>query len=133
LPLIAISAAPRTGQEAIVYFISDLDPSGVDLQRAWVDALDNFFEPVHGDFVRIGLKPEQLSGLPPRLQQGIEVKPSDSRSRGFVAEYGARCWETDILPAATIEAALDAHVQSWLDADLWRRRDVEIERARKLL
>jgi hypothetical protein len=25
----------RTGQRIIVYFISDLDPSGLDLQRRW--------------------------------------------------------------------------------------------------
>ena len=32
----------RNGQWAIVYFISDLDPSGLDLQRAWEEALANF-------------------------------------------------------------------------------------------
>jgi hypothetical protein len=35
----------RTGQRAIVYLISDLDPSGLDLQRAWVEALVNFGVP----------------------------------------------------------------------------------------
>ena len=28
----------RTGQRIIVYFTSDLDPSGLDLQRAWEEA-----------------------------------------------------------------------------------------------
>jgi hypothetical protein len=49
------------------------------------------------------------------------------------AEYGDRCWETDILPAADIEAALDADIRSWLDGKLWSRRDREIERVRTLL
>jgi hypothetical protein len=30
-----------TGQSAVVYFVSDLDPSGLDLQRAWKEALEN--------------------------------------------------------------------------------------------
>lgn len=47
--------------------------------------------------------------------------------------YGERCREADILPAAVIEAALDAHIHSWLDGAAWRQRDAEIERARKLL
>jgi hypothetical protein len=44
----------RTGQEAVVYFISDLDPSGLDLQRAWQDALLDFGAPIVR-FERIGL------------------------------------------------------------------------------
>jgi hypothetical protein len=61
------------------------------------------------------------------------VKPSDSRSRAVVREYGTTCWETDILPATAIEAALDTDVYSWLDTGVWNRRDEEIERARSLL
>src|SRR6516225_2992252 len=29
----------RTGQRVVVLFVSDLDPSGLDLQRAWEEAL----------------------------------------------------------------------------------------------
>jgi hypothetical protein len=52
----------RTGQWAIVYFISDLDPSGLDLQRAWEEALANFGVRV-SEFVRIGLTREQVDDL----------------------------------------------------------------------
>jgi hypothetical protein len=52
----------RTGQWAIVYFISDLDPSGLDLQRAWEEALANFGVRV-SEFVRIGLTREQVDHL----------------------------------------------------------------------
>jgi hypothetical protein len=119
-----------TGQGALVYFISDLDPSGLDLQRAWREALDNFgVVPV---VIRIGLTLEQVAdhGLD-RL--AIEVKPSDSRARAFVAEYGNRCWEADVLPAAVIETAIEDNIMKWLDAKRWKQRDAEIERARKLL
>ena len=122
----------RTGQQIIVYFIGDLDPSGLDLQRAWEEALDNFGVPYR--MVRIGLTPEQVDDLAnPRLRQGIEVKPSDSRAARYIEQYGNRCWETDILPADVIEATLDAHVRSWLDAKLRERRDREIAQARSLL
>ena len=47
--------------------------------------------------------------------------------------HGSVCWEADVLPASVIEQALDNHIRSWRDANLWRRRDAEIERARKLL
>jgi hypothetical protein len=63
----------------------------------------------------------------------IAVKPSDSRSKSYIAEHGNRCWEADVLPAAVIEQALDGQVSTWLDDKQWRRRDAEIERARALL
>ena len=103
----------------------DLDPSGLDLQRAWEEALDNFR--VLCTFVRIGLTPVQVDDRD--LDQfAIEVEPSDSRSTADVEEYGERCWEADVLSADVIEQALDDEIRSWLDNDIWRRRDAEIER-----
>jgi hypothetical protein len=50
--------------------------------------------------VRIGLTRNQVDDLDnPRLREGIEVKPGDSRADSYREEYGDRCWETDILPA----------------------------------
>ena len=122
----------KTKQPAMIYFISDLDPSGLDLQRAWEEALDNFNVPYA--LTRIGLTLAQVQAIPnERLRQGIEVKESDSRSARYIAEYGNRCWETDILPGSDIEAALDTHIRSWINAAAWARRDAEIERARGLL
>jgi hypothetical protein len=110
----------KTGQTALIYFLSDLDPSGLDLQRAWEDALSNFNVPY--SIIRLGLTHDQVS------EQGlehlaIEVKPSDSRSKTFVAEHGTSCCEADVLPAALIESTIDAHVRSWLDQEKWAQRD----------
>ena len=110
------SRRAKTGQTALIYFISDLDPSGLDLQRAWDDALRNF--DVGCLFIRIGLTKEQVTEHDlDRL--AIEVKPSDSRSKAFVADHGDRCWEAD--------------VRSRLDDRKWNQRDRDIERARQLL
>ena len=122
----------RTGQRAIIYFVSDHDPSGLDLERAWREELDNFGVEIE-EFVRIGLNRDQLAGLPERLASGIEVKPSDSRSARYIELYGERCWEADILPASIIEQALDRHIESWLDDAVWRQREAEILQARQLL
>ena len=82
----------RTGQRAIVYFISDHDPSGRDLQRAWEEALANFRVRV-SEFVRIGLTREEVDDLDSaRLREGIAVKPSDSRAKRYIEQYGERCW-----------------------------------------
>jgi len=44
--------------------VSDLDPFGLDLQRSWQEALDNFDAPVFGPIVRIGLIREQVEAIP---------------------------------------------------------------------
>jgi hypothetical protein len=117
-------------QPALIYFISDLDPSGLDLQRAWQDALGHFG--VEDEVVRIGLTPEQVAEHDlDRL--AIEVKPSESRTKKFVADYGDRCWEADVLPATIIEDAVEDHIRSWLDAKRWGQRAADIARARELL
>jgi hypothetical protein len=123
----------ETGQTAVILFISDLDPSGLfDLQRAWKQAMEKFGAVAL--FVRIGLNRDQVDALDnPVLRRGIDVKPSDSRAKQYIVQYGDRCWETDILPAAVIEAAIGAEINRWLDAEKWRERSAEIEAARKLI
>ena len=123
----------QTGQSAIILFLSDHDPSGHDLERAWRQAMEDFG--VWGCiFVRIALTAEQVADPDLDLDRlSIEVKPSDSRSKAFIDQYGDRCWEADVLPAAVIGAAIDANIESWLDAKQWKRRSTEIERARLLL
>ena len=68
-----------------------------------------------------------------RLREGIQVKASDRHAESYIVQYGERCWETNVLPAAVIEQALDDHIRSWREAKLWAPRGVEIERARALL
>ena len=66
----------RYRQAPLIYFVSDLDPSGLDLQRAWEKALENFG--VLHLTKRLTLEQVQDPDLD-RL--AIEVKPSDSRAK----------------------------------------------------
>jgi hypothetical protein len=112
--------------------VSDLDPSGLDLQRAWKEALENFG--VFPVFERLALTTTQVLDRELDLDRlAIAVKPSDSRAKKYIAEYGNRCWEVDIVPPARIRAALDRDINSWLDTAAWDRRHQEIEQARPLL
>jgi hypothetical protein len=107
----------KTAQRIKVFFVSDLDPSGLDLQRSWEDALRDFGVAVK--FVRIALTRDQVSDNVdargnPLEDLGIEVKASDTRSEGYVEQYGDRCWEVDILPEAIIQIALTVDIENWL-------------------
>ena len=126
----------KTGQQAKVYFVSDLDASGLDLQRSWEQALRDFGVPV--EFVRIALTRAQVQNhvdeRGQRLERlSIEVKDSDTRSKSYIAQYGKRCWEVDILPGRVIADTLDRDIHGWFNHYLWQQREREIERARALL
>jgi hypothetical protein len=117
----------ETGQPAHILFVSDLDPSGLDLQRMWQDALGNFN--VACTFHRIGLTMEQVTAHDLGAL-GIAVKPSDSRAKRYIENYGTTSWEADVLPASVIKAAIDAAIEERLNEAIWKQRNVEIERAR---
>jgi hypothetical protein len=122
----------QTEQHAVIYFASDHDPSGLDLQASWEQAMKDFG--AAAVFVRIALTTEQVRDAELDIERlGIEVKPSDSRSAKYVADFGSTCWEADVLPAAVIGDTLDRHISACLDREKWRRRDREIEAARGLL
>lgn len=57
----------------------------------------------------------------------------DSRAKSYIESYGDQCWEADVLPAEVIEDAINTDIMSWLNRKLWKQREAEIERARKLL
>ena len=134
-------------QWPFVFFISDLDPSGLDLERRWQEVLDEFGVLV--EWRRLALTIEQVRT--PRLdieRLSIDVKGSDTRSKGYLKQYCrwfpdfetdeegkpiGRCWEADILPASVIERDLNFYIDRLLDTKLWKRREREIERARELL
>ena len=56
------------------------------------------------------------------------MKHSDSRTECYNEDHGTTCWEVDVLPAAIIEAAIDAAIEVRLDAAVSNQRDREIER-----
>jgi len=124
----------RTEQTAIVYFVSDLDPSGLDLQPLVGRGAGQFRRPLHPRPHRPHPRSSarQYGHPRPAARASRHQGQEQRQPRPKLYQAGDICWEANILPGAVIEA-LDAHIGSWLDHDLWGRRISEIERARKLL
>jgi hypothetical protein len=70
-PWCCAAAKPKTGQRIKVYFVSDLDPSGLDLQRSWEDAMKDFGLDV--EFIRIGLTRDQV-------RDNVDVRATRSKT-----------------------------------------------------
>jgi hypothetical protein len=83
---------------------------------------------------RIALRPSK-SRTPPSISTAFPsgLSRATAGQKSYIASYGNRCWEADVLPGNVIEQAIDTNIQLWLNERLWKRRDSEIEQARKLL
>jgi hypothetical protein len=105
-----------------------LDPSGVDLERAWKETLAEFG--ADAEFERIGLTPQQVEQFD-LARFAIARKQSDSRSDKYKEVYGDWCWELDAIDPARLIEAIDADIRQWLDEDAWQEVEDRVERQRK--
>jgi hypothetical protein len=61
------------------------------------------------------------------------AKLTDSRAEGYIEEYGGESWELDALDPATLDALIQAEIESWRDDRSWRESMARQERQRSRL
>ena len=100
----------------LVLYFGDFDPSGLDMDR------DNEEWGRMGKYKRIALTMEQIEeyDLP-----SVPVKKSDSRAGGYMARYGARCWELDSLPPDVLKALVKDTIEDLFTFDLGAKQREE--------
>jgi len=115
------------GKKAVVLYFGDFDPSGVDIERDLTERLRKYGA---GDFTvrRVALTPQQIvqHRLPP-----MPVKKSDARAPSFVAAYGNEAVELDALEPNVLKLLVARSIAEYIDLELWRRREAEIESLRR--
>jgi hypothetical protein len=124
--------ARERGQEPIVFYIGDLDPSGEDMVRDIRDRLDEFGADVDVRKLALNLDQVQEHRLPPN-----PAKTDDKRAPRFIDKFGEFSWEADALPPDVLAAAArDAFVevidQDALD-EVLEQEEADKERLRGLL
>ena len=119
----AVTRSQEHGQSTVLLHLGDHDPSGVSVYESMADDLAMFCEdagePGIVDLRRVALVPEQIAS------QGItttpdEIKPTDSRSRSFLARGLAPAAQLEAIPPETLTAIVRQAVQSTLDLDILR-------------
>jgi hypothetical protein len=113
------------GEGWTLLYCGDFDPSGLDIERNLTDTLAE-----HGAFpeiVRVALTQEHTRALPEVA--ALPLKTGDSRTRGFVAQYGAeqKGYELDALPASQLRTLILLTVAEYLDLAAFNEA-LEIER-----
>lgn len=110
-------AHARAGQSVVVLHLGDHDPSGIDMTRDNEERLrmfsgDGTVLEVH----RLALNHDQVKKYRPPPNP---AKMTDSRSAGYVAEFGKSSWELDALDPTVIDDLISRAIEYEIDNKAW--------------
>lgn len=123
-----LRAREREGKKTTILYLGDHDPSGLDMSRNVQDQLSIFGSGVTVE--RIALNMDQIQELDPPPSP---AKAGDSRSEGYVAQYGVDTWELDAIEPAQLETIVTDAIMPHLVLDLYNARLRQEERERATL
>lgn len=103
-------------QEAVIIYLGDHDPSGLDMDRDIEDRVWTFSYGTLQHISRAALTWEQIEQYNPPPNP---AKETDSRSDGYIAEHGRQSWELDALKPEVLDALVTEKILEYRDNDLW--------------
>jgi hypothetical protein len=110
-------------RDAYILYLGDHDPSGEDMVRDIRDRLRIF--KVYPEVEKIALTTEQVEKYNPPENP---VKMGDSRSPGYVALHGHRCWEVDALPPTVLRDLIVSRMEDLVDMEAMEEVKAEEQR-----
>lgn len=103
------------GQEPIVFYLGDHDPSGVDMTRDIFERVCMFAE-YRVTVKRIALNTDQIEQYNP---PPAPAKTTDSRYEGYAQIHGDEAWELDALEPTVITQLIASEMQRIIDKKAW--------------
>jgi hypothetical protein len=120
----------KQGQKIVVLHLGDHDPSGIDMTRDNRDRLDIFTYQGDVTVKRLALNIDQVRQYRPPPNP---AKITDSRSNGYIKEFGTESWELDALDPTVLDRLISAAIESLIDRDKWERVQQRETEARERL
>ena len=104
------------GRQAVVIYLGDHDPSGLDMSRDIDERLATLSRFCEIENLRLALNMEQVKRYQPPPNP---TKLSDSRAPEYVAEHGVDSWELDALEPQVLDELVSSTIEQYLDTDKW--------------
>jgi hypothetical protein len=124
----------RKGQEPVIIYLGDHDPSGLDMSDGDIPKRFEIFLDKYGqDRVlvnRVALNWDQIEEYQPPPNP---AKETDSRFAAYQEKFGDESWELDALDPATLLQLIQAAIDEVKDADLYEEMKEREDRERKIL
>jgi hypothetical protein len=116
----------NNGKQAVILYLGDHDPSGIDMTRDVRERLNMFalrekYQDVLVD--RLALNYAQVEELNPPPNP---AKDTDARFDGYVEQFSDTCWELDAIEPTQLAEIVTEAVERYRDEDQWEA-DVERE------
>lgn len=126
------------GQNIVVLYLGDHDPSGLDMIRDLRKRFLEFFDGMGYDDVDFEIRPIALTdkqikqyNLPPN-----PAKMTDPRSPEYVKEFGYSSWEVDALEPEVLDDLLRSNITNLMDMDIYNEvldeEQVEIKKLKRV-
>ena len=125
-----MEAANRRGQNRIVLYVGDLDPSGEDMVRDVEDRLDLLSGYAGARVIKLAITEEQVAQYDPPPNP---AKMSDSRAAAFVAKFGSSSYEADALPPDVLAQTIRDAIGEYIEWDAWEAVGAREEADKRLL
>lgn len=101
-----------SGKKAVILYLGDHDPSGLDMIRDIRDRLKEFG--VNPTVKQIGLTREQINRYNPPPNP---AKITDPRAKWYIEEHGDVSWEVDALNPDILHKLVETNVDKLIDKD----------------
>ena len=110
----------------ILLSLSDQDPEGEDLGRAFAQSLRDEFGVKDIVPIKVALTGEQVESL--NLPPNLTAKKTSSRRKGFVERHGENVFELEALEPATLQQFLRDAIDSVIDVEAY---NAEVKREKQ--
>lgn len=117
----------RDGHTPVIIHLGDHDPSGIDMSRDIEDRLSLFMG--GPEFRRIALNKDQVAEYQPPPNP---AKITDSRSTGYIAQFGDESWELDALEPQVLVDLITATIEPYRNMAAWDATWTEINEGREI-
>lgn len=125
--------ATEAGKKAMVLYLGDHDPSGIDMTRDIFDRL-KIFVSHHSNEIpkikRIALTKKQID------EYSLTSNPTkfkDSRAGSYISEFGRKSWELDALDPEVMSDLIRSNLDKLINKNIWKSDAAKIKRDKKIL
>lgn len=122
------------GRSAIILYLGDHDPSGLDMIRDIRARINEFLTAsedsyIDADFkvIPVALNMQQIKKYNPPPNP---AKITDPRAKGYIAEFGNKSWELDALKPEVLNSLTESAIQDYIDVDKYNAW-IELEKKQK--
>lgn len=100
------------GQQPVVLYFGDHDPSGINMINAAMQTLEDELGLYGIEYYRAGINPEHFDLI---HAAPVPIKPGDTRSRKFIEQYGTDAYELDAFHPEQLQQLVSESIERFTD------------------